>query len=62
MRSKILVTRKDTIVNETLAKVAVYLDISISDATEAIDVEMLDTIIYDEETLRLRALDESRES
>ena len=62
MRSETLANRKHLVVQGTLAKVAVGLDINISDATEAVDVEMLDTIVYNEqETLKWRAMNTSHE-
>jgi hypothetical protein len=62
MRSETLANRKALVVQGTLAKVAVGLDINISDATEAVDVEMLDTIVDNEqETVEWRAIHTSQE-
>jgi hypothetical protein len=56
MRSVPSKNRRDLVVKGTLARLAEELDINITDVMGAVDVGMLDTIIYNEqETLEWRA-------
>lgn len=62
MRSENLANRTRRVVQETLAKVAVGLGISVSDTMEAIDVEILGTVVINEQEMtEWERLDASQE-